>query len=214
MSGQSMWESRYRDQVGHTPDGVSPHPIVVEEAQVMLERKRQAVGDSEPLRAVDLGSGSGRHALALADLGLTVTAVDFAPSAHDLVQREAAEQGIADRINPVVADVSSWQPTDLGAFDIIVAAYLHIDLSVLIDSADLLAPGGRLLWIAHAPQSPHGPPPEVRRDALVDYHARLASLNPDQFRVLGLEEYQLSSEFIDIVASVERLPLDQARTSN
>ena len=213
MSNQNMWEARYRDKVGHTPDGVSPHPMVLEEAQAMLERKRHNDGVSEPLNALDLGSGAGRHALALAGLGVTVTAVDFAASAQELVQRDAAAQGLADRIRLVVADVSSWHPTDREVFDILVASYLHIDLSVLVNSADLLAPGGRLVWIAHAPDSSHGPPPEVVRDTLADFRTRLASLNPDDFRVLRLEEYQLSSEFLDIIVILERLPVGQAHTA-
>src|SRR5699024_11479823 len=97
-------------------------------------------GVSEPLNALDLGSGAGRHALALAGLGVTVTAVDFVGSGNVLVQRDAAAQGLADRIRPVVADVSSWQPTDREVFDILVASYLHIDLSVLVSSAHLLSP--------------------------------------------------------------------------
>ena len=214
MDNQSMWESRYRDEAGHNPDGVRPHPIVLEQAQAVLKRNRQEGALSEPMHAADLGSGSGRHALALAELGLAVTAVDFAPSAHDLLQREAVAQGISDRINPVVADVSSWRPTDREVFDIVVAIYLHIDLSVLLDSAGLLAPGGRLVWVAHAPDSPHGPPLAVLRDSLDDFRAKLALLDQSQFRCLQLEERQLSSEFIDIVAIVERLPVDHAPTSN
>lgn len=54
---------------------------------------------------------------------------------------DAAAQGLADRVRPVVADVSSWRPIDRGVFDIVVATYLHIGLSVLVDSADLLALG-------------------------------------------------------------------------
>src|SRR5699024_5344878 len=160
---------RYRDEAGHNPVGVRPHPIALVQAQAVLKRNRQGGALSEPMHAADLGYGSGRHALALAELGLAVTAVDFAPSAHDLLQREAVAQGISDRINPVVADVSSWRPTDREVFDIVVAIYLHIDLSVLLDSAGLLAPGGRLVWVAHAPDSPHGPPPAVLRDSLADF---------------------------------------------
>ncbi|GAA4826969.1 hypothetical protein GCM10023354_00480 [Garicola koreensis] len=56
--------------------------------------------------------------MALAELGMAVTAVDFAASAHDLVQREATERGVADLITPVVADVSSWRP-EISSLDII-----------------------------------------------------------------------------------------------
>src|SRR5699024_7966720 len=126
------------------PRWCSPAPVVLEQARAVLKRDRQDGGLSAPMRAADLGSGSGRHALALAELGLAVTAVDFAPSAHDLLQHEAVAQGISDRINPVVADVSSWQPSDRELFDIIVAIYLRIDLSVLLDCAELLGAAARI----------------------------------------------------------------------
>lgn len=42
MSSQQMWESRYRDGEGHTPDGVSPHPVVVAEAESVLARSPAA----------------------------------------------------------------------------------------------------------------------------------------------------------------------------
>lgn len=80
-----MWESRYRDEDGHTPDGVSPHPLVVEEAQAAIGRAQANGVPDGQLHAADLGSGAGRHALALAELGIAVTTIDFAASAHDLV---------------------------------------------------------------------------------------------------------------------------------
>ncbi|GAA4282926.1 hypothetical protein GCM10022261_04570 [Brevibacterium daeguense] len=204
MSSQEMWESRYRDEDGHHPDGTEPHPIVLEQAESVAARARDAGIPVSRVRAADLGSGSGRHALALAELGMSVTAIDFAASAHDLLRREAARRGIVDRITPVVADVSSWQPADSPGFDLIVAAYLHTDLEVLTRSARLLAPGGRLVWIGHAPDSPHGPPPEVRRDSLVDYRRQLEPLEAEGGRVLRLDEDALSPEFLDIIAVVEQ----------
>lgn len=38
MGNQEMWESRYRDENQHTPDGVEPHPVVMEQAEVIIER--------------------------------------------------------------------------------------------------------------------------------------------------------------------------------
>src|SRR5699024_6465272 len=134
-------------------------------------------------------------------------------SPREQVQRDAAAQGLADRIRLVVGDGSSWHPTDRAVFDILVASYLRIDLSVLVNSAELLAPGRRRVWIAHAPDSSPGPPPDVLRDTLADFRTRLAARNPDDFRVLRLEEYQLSSEFLDIIVILERLPVGQAHTA-
>ncbi|AGF71072.1 type 12 methyltransferase [Corynebacterium halotolerans YIM 70093 = DSM 44683] len=199
-----MWESRYRDDEGHAPDGVQPHPLVMEQAQALIAQAKPTGRAADDLRAVDLGSGPGRHAVALAELGMQVTAVDFAASAHELLRREATERGVADHIAPVVADVSSWQPADASRFDLVVAAYLHTDLEVLINSAHLLAPGGRLIWIAHAPDSPHGPPPEVIRDSLADYRRQLDRLDGSKWQVLRLDEYQLNAEFLDIITIVER----------
>lgn len=131
--------------------------------------------------------------------------MDFAASAHDHLQREAVQRGVAQLITPVVADVGSWEPAEAGTFDVVVAAYLHSDLAVLTHSAGLLAPGGRLIWIAHAPDSEHGPPPEIVRDTLASHREQLASLQPDQYRILRAEEYRLSDEFLDIIVVVERL---------
>ena len=204
MSNQQMWEARYRDQEQHTPDGVEPHPVVLEQAERLIAGVQSTGGSAADLRAADLGSGAGRHALALAELGMHVTAVDFAASAHDLVHQVAAERGLAERITPVTADVSSWHPAEATRFDVIVAAYLHVGLGVLTNSAQWLSPGGRLVWIGHAPDSPHGPPAEITRDSLADYRHQLERLDPSQWRVLLLEERELNPEFLDVIAVVER----------
>lgn len=135
---------------------------------------------------------------------MTVTAVDFAGSAHDVVHRDAVERGVADRITPVTTDVSSWQPDASTEFDLIVVAYLHSDLTVLSHAARWLAPGGQLVWIAHAPDSPHGPPPAVTRDNLTEHRHQLKSLDDDRWQVLRLEEYELNPEFLDILAVIKR----------
>lgn len=209
MSNQEVWESRYRDEENHTPDGVVAHPIVIEHAEAVAARARDAGVDVSRYRAADLGSGAGRHTLALAELGMSVTAVDFAASAHDLMHQAAVQRSVAERCTPVVADVSSWQPADTAGFDVIVAAYLHSELAVLSRSADHLAPGGRLVWVGHAPNSPHGPPPEIHRDDLAAHRREVEPLEAEGWRVLRLDEYQLSAEFLDIIAVIEK-PLSSA----
>lgn len=204
MSSQEMWESRYRDDEGHAPDGVQPHPFVIEQAQALISQAESTGRTAGDLRAVDLGSGPGRHALALAELGMQVTAVDFAASAHDLLRHGATIRGVGESITPVVADIPAWLPAHTSEFDLAVAAYLHTDLEVLAHSARLLTPGGRLIWITHAPDSPHGPPPEVPRPDLADYRRTLADLTGPEWRVLRLDEYELNAQFLDVVVILER----------
>lgn len=198
-----MWEARYRDRDRYSPDGVTPHPVVQEEAELLLERAGAEGRTPGQLRAADLGAGAGRHTLALAELGMSVTAVDFAASAHELVRRSAAERGIEGRITPVTVDIAGWVPEPETTFDFIVVAYLHSGLEPLTRAARMLAPGGRLVWIAHAPASPHGPPVE-RRPSLAAHQDQLAELAGASVSVLRAEEFQLDEQMLDILVVVER----------
>lgn len=105
-----------------------------------------------PGRALDLACGEGRNAVWLATLGWTVTAVDFASAALDKGRQRAAADGVDERIEFVDADVTTWQP-EPGAYDLVIAAYLHL---VEPDRSDLwrraagaLAPGGALVIVGH-----------------------------------------------------------------
>ena len=93
---------------------------------------------------LDLACGRGRHALAAADLGLTVLAVDR--NADHLEQlRQAAAPG--HRIETREVDLEAGAPPDLGTAHfgcVLVFRYLHRPLTSWIES--LLAPGGILLY--------------------------------------------------------------------
>jgi S-adenosylmethionine-dependent methyltransferase len=52
----------------------------------------------EPLRALDLGCGTGATAVRLARLGIHVTAVDCSAAMLDIAQRAALEGGVAEKI--------------------------------------------------------------------------------------------------------------------
>src|SRR5437588_4055464 len=62
---------------------------------------RAAVGDVRGLAVLDLGCGTGRHALWLAEAGARVTAVDFS----DGMLAEARRKSGADRVQFVVHDL-------------------------------------------------------------------------------------------------------------
>lgn len=94
---------------------------------------------------LDFASGSGRHALEAARLGLRVLAADRDSQALDrLVAR--ADTGIAARIEVRVVDLESgpW-PFDGERFDaVVVANYLFRPRFDLL--ASLIAPGGLLVY--------------------------------------------------------------------
>lgn len=93
---------------------------------------------------LDLACGRGRHALASAELGLEVLAVDRNED-HLTLLRQAA--GRAARIETRVVDLEADTPPDLGTARfgaVLVFRYLHRPLAPWIES--LLAPGGILLY--------------------------------------------------------------------
>lgn len=100
--------------------------------------------------ALDLGAGEGRHALWLAGHGWQVTAVDFAEVGLARGRAEAAERDLADRIEWVTADVTTWSPAEGETFDLVLIAYLHLPEDVFAAAASWVAPGGHLVVVGHA----------------------------------------------------------------
>jgi len=99
-------------------------------------------------RALDLGTGEGRHAVWLAALGWQVTAVDFSAVGIDRGREGADDVGVT--VDWVVSDVRTWQPPSGVTYDLVLVAYLHLEDDVLERAAGWLAPGGALVVIGHA----------------------------------------------------------------
>lgn len=127
------WDERYRrtDRLW----SASPNALVAE-----------LVAPLEAGRALDLGTGEGRHALWLAERGWSVTAIDFSSVGIDRGRSAAAAAGV--EVDWRVADVRSWSP--FGAYDLVLVVYLHLVEDVLARAASWLAPGGRLVVVGHA----------------------------------------------------------------
>jgi 2-polyprenyl-3-methyl-5-hydroxy-6-metoxy-1,4-benzoquinol methylase len=84
------WENIYKsegDVISRKAGAV--HPLV--EANVAL-LKRERV-----LRVLDLGCGPGRHSIFLAERGFSVTAVDNAPTALEMLERGKGSSRLAPR---------------------------------------------------------------------------------------------------------------------
>ncbi len=77
------------------------------------EHVRHALGRLDGLQVLDLGCGTGRHALSLARAGAHVTAVDFSEG----MLRQARSKPEADKVRFVEHDISSRLPFENGAFD-------------------------------------------------------------------------------------------------
>lgn len=102
-------------------------------------------------RALCPGEGEGRNAVFLASLGLSVTAVDFAPLALARAEALAARRGVA--IETIAADLSAWRWPEAG-FDLVALIFLQLTpeerMVVHRGAARALAPGGLLVLEAFA----------------------------------------------------------------
>jgi len=134
------WDARYAD--ASRPWLTAPSSTVV-----------RAVDDLEPGRALDLATGTGRHALWLHSLGWQVTAVDF--SEVGVAQGRAQLQ----QVEWVVADIAGWAPTS--TYDLVLVAYVQLGVAGLRRVGRWVAPGGRLVVVGHAlrnrTEGVHGP---------------------------------------------------------
>jgi malonyl-CoA O-methyltransferase len=104
---------------------------------------REALADVSGLAVLDLGCGTGRHALWLAGRGAAVTAVDFS---EGMMEKARAKPG-ADRVRFVAHDLHEPLPFADGSFDLVVSGLVleHLgDLDAFFAGAHrVLRPGGR-----------------------------------------------------------------------
>jgi malonyl-CoA O-methyltransferase len=103
---------------------------------------REALGDVAGLSVLDLGCGTGRHALWMAEAGASVTAVDFS---EGMMEKARAKAG-AERVRFLVHDLHERLPFAEGAFDRVVSGLVleHLrDLAPFFSEARrVLKPGG------------------------------------------------------------------------
>jgi SAM-dependent methyltransferase len=119
------------------------------------------VGELTPASAIDAGCGAGAEAIWLAAQGWKVTAADIARAALDLGRERAAAADVADQVEWVQADLSTWQPDT--TYDLVTTHYAHPNIPQLQfyeRIATWVAPGGTLLIVGHLHPDQHGQPDE------------------------------------------------------
>lgn len=104
-----------------------------------------------PGRAIDLACGEGRNAIWLAQQGWQAVGVDFSNTALGKAATLADSNQLS--IEWVCADATTYQPK-ASSFDLALLCYLQlpdVEIRTVIHHAlTALAPGGALLFIAHA----------------------------------------------------------------
>ncbi len=135
QSGYNRWASVYDS------DG---NPLMALEEPAM----RAAVGNPDGLDVLDLGCGTGRHALWLAEHGASVIALDFSEG----MLAEARRKPGADRVRWMVHDLAQALPFADRSFDLVVNGLVmeHIEELDLFfsESRRVLRPGGRAVITA------------------------------------------------------------------
>lgn len=141
----AWWESFYAE--GQSRWSGRPNASLVDEA-----------GALPPGRALDVGCGQGGDAIWLAQRGWTVTGVDVSGTALATAAEHAEAAGVATAITWERRDAGASLPA--GPFDLVTTSYLHSPVeiprgTILRAAAAVVAPGGTLLVIGHAPSPEH-----------------------------------------------------------
>jgi len=104
---------------------------------------KDALGDVAGLEVLDLGCGTGRHTLWLANAGASVTAIDFS---EGRMEKARAKPG-AEKVRFLVHDLHERLPFDDGSFDRVVSGlvleHLHDMAPFFSEAHRVLKPGGR-----------------------------------------------------------------------
>ncbi|WP_427869766.1 SAM-dependent methyltransferase [Leucobacter luti] len=128
-----------------------------------------AARDLSPGRSLDLGCGEGGDVLWLAERGWRAAGLDLSPTAVARAAAEAEARGLSARASFRAADLADWLasaaavdggPTE--GFDLVTASFLQSPVElprpqILRAAAARVAPGGRIVIVAHGARPPWAP---------------------------------------------------------
>jgi len=141
--GATGWDARHRRAAAPSPGDADPRVL---DTIATCADGTSAVDGVATGRALDLACGTGRHSLALARLGWSVTSVDFSRAGLSALRSAADDLGLD--VTTVLADARTWAPDDDG-YDLVLASFVHVP-GVIDRAASWLRPGGRVVVVGHA----------------------------------------------------------------
>lgn len=150
------WDERYRLRQQPEDLDAAPTHLVIETTM-----------HKAPGKALDLGCGTGRNALWLAAHGWSVTAVDGAPSAIEILQHRATAAGVT--LDARVADLEKGEYSiGRAVWDLIVMSY-YLQRDLFESAKQGVVPGGIVLAIVHITEA--GEEPTYKRLRPGELHA-------------------------------------------
>ena len=171
------WEDRYAGET--TVWSGNPNPQLVALASGM-----------SPGTALDVGCGEGGDVIWLAQQGWHVTGADFSANGLARAARNAAEAGVADRVDWWQVDARTFSAHGR-SFDLVTTHYLHPPdggmSAVASRLAEAVAPGGHLLVVGHAHSPEFTHLSESHRRAMFAASDLVLAL-PPTFEVLYAED--------------------------
>jgi SAM-dependent methyltransferase len=131
VDGAAFWNTEFTKSPAYVD--VSDHILTLE------------IRGLSPGSALDLGCGSGKNVVILAELGWMVTGVDWADEGIRLARGAVQERGLNARF--IVADTTTWSPDR--RFDLVISTFAlpgkEESQRVLRSAVNALAPGGTLI---------------------------------------------------------------------
>jgi tellurite methyltransferase len=124
---RAYWDKRHREATAGEPE-----PSLVEVLQLLPRG-----------RTLDIASGLGRNAIALAVAGMRVIAADYSEWAALALRQTARERGLT--IEPVIADIETAWPFRPANFDL-VANINFLNRAMVPRLVEALKPDGMLLF--------------------------------------------------------------------
>ena len=136
--GYDRWAASY--------DAMANWLLALEEPEV-----ERALGEVAGLEVLDVGTGTGRHAIRLADRGAEVVAIDFS---DEMLAKARAKPG-AERVRFATHDVTQRLPYRNATFDIVLSALVLEHVKDVVpffrELGRVVRPNGRIVVTAMHP---------------------------------------------------------------
>ena len=115
-SEAESWEREY------TKGGI-PSSVRTEPSGAVVDFFNNCVGRGAVGHALDIGCGSGRNSLFIAERGFRVQSIDYAKSQIEALKRSVTALNLVDRVDPILADIRTSWPVVEASVDVVVDAF-------------------------------------------------------------------------------------------